>query len=85
MSRGRAPISRREDAHREDASHTLWKHDFRGPTTLVVGNETTGMSTFWANACDSVVRIPMTGSASSLNPTVAGSIALYEITRQRST
>ncbi len=69
----------------ENAAHTLWEHDFRGPTALVVGNETTGMSAFWADACDSVVRIPMTGSASSFNATVAGSITLYEITRQRST
>lgn len=68
----------------EDAVLTLWEHDFRGPTALVVGNETTGMSAFWADACDSVVRIPMTGSASSFNATVAGSITLYEITRQRS-
>jgi 23S rRNA (uridine2479-2'-O)-methyltransferase len=69
----------------EDADHTLWEHDFRGPTALIVGNETTGMSAFWADACHSVVRIPMTGSASSFNATVAGSITLYEITRQRST
>lgn len=68
----------------EGATHALWEHDFGGPTALVVGNETTGMSAFWADACDSVVRIPMTGSASSLNAAVAGSIALYEISRQRS-
>lgn len=67
----------------EDAVTDIWKHDFRGPTAVVVGNETTGMSTFWATHCDSVVRIPMTGSASSLNATVAASITLYEIVRQR--
>ncbi|MGH3327269.1 MAG: TrmH family RNA methyltransferase, partial [Streptomycetales bacterium] len=67
----------------EDAVTDIWKHDFRGPTAVVVGNETTGMSTFWATHCDSVVRIPMTGSASSFNATVAASITLYEIVRQR--
>lgn len=67
----------------EDAVTDIWKYDFRGPTAVVVGNETTGMSTFWATHCDSVVRIPMTGSASSFNATVAASITLYEIVRQR--
>ncbi|MGH3885180.1 MAG: TrmH family RNA methyltransferase [Pseudonocardiaceae bacterium] len=67
----------------EHAVTDIWKHDFRGPTAVVVGNETTGMSTFWATHCDSVVRIPMTGSASSFNATAAASITLYEIVRQR--
>jgi TrmH family RNA methyltransferase len=68
----------------EDASTDIWEHDFHGPTAVIVGNETTGMSTFWSTHCDSVVRIPMTGSASSFNATVAASITLYEIQRQRS-
>lgn len=67
----------------EDAADVVWDHDFCGPTALVVGNETTGMSAFWAQACDATVRIPMTGSASSFNATVAASITLYEIARQR--
>jgi tRNA G18 (ribose-2'-O)-methylase SpoU len=67
----------------EDAADVVWEHDFSGPTALVVGNETTGMSAFWAAACDATVRIPMTGSASSLNATVAASITLYEVVRQR--
>lgn len=68
----------------EDATNAIWSHDFSGPTAVVVGNETTGMSSFWAASCDSTVHIPMTGSASSFNATVAASIALYEIMRQRS-
>lgn len=67
----------------EDGTRDLWEHDFRVPTALVVGNETSGMSAFWAQACDVVVRIPMVGSASSLNATVAASITLYESMRQR--
>jgi len=68
----------------EDAPVATWEHDFRGPTALVVGNETTGMSAFWATHCDSLVRIPMMGSASSFNAAAAASITLYEIVRQRS-
>lgn len=67
----------------EDAAALVWDHDFSGPTALVVGNETNGMSAFWTQACDATVRIPMTGSASSFNATVAASITLYEIARQR--
>ncbi|HLL69173.1 MAG TPA: TrmH family RNA methyltransferase [Micromonosporaceae bacterium] len=67
----------------EEGTADLWGHDFRGPTALVIGNETSGMSAFWAGACDAVVRIPMTGSASSLNASVAASITLYEVLRQR--
>lgn len=69
----------------EDAAADIWEHDFRGPTAVVVGNETTGMSTFWGTHCDTTVRIPMKGAASSFNATVAASITLYEVMRQRST
>jgi len=58
-------------------------HDLTRPTLLVVGNETTGLSTAWREACDVVVRIPIAGSASSLNAANAGAIALYEAARQR--
>ncbi|MGH3868269.1 MAG: RNA methyltransferase [Pseudonocardiaceae bacterium] len=58
-------------------------HDFRQPTLVVVGNETTGMSAGWREACDHMVRIPMSGSASSLNAANAGTVVLYEAARQR--
>ncbi|WP_373873247.1 TrmH family RNA methyltransferase [Actinoplanes derwentensis] len=67
----------------EDAVTDIWSHGFTGPTAVVVGNETTGMSSFWSDNCDTTIRIPMVGSASSFNATVAASITLYEITRQR--
>ena len=57
--------------------------DMTRPTLIVVGNETTGLSAGWREACDVMVRIPITGSASSLNAANAGTIALYEAARQR--
>jgi 23S rRNA (uridine2479-2'-O)-methyltransferase len=57
--------------------------DLTGPLVVVVGNETVGLSTSWRAACDRLVRIPMTGSASSLNAATAGSVVLYEAARQR--
>jgi len=67
----------------EDATLDVWSHDFTGPSAVVVGNETHGMSSFWSGHCDAIIRIPMTGFASSLNATVAASITLYETCRQR--
>ena len=57
--------------------------DLTGPTIVVAGNEAHGLSRAYKDACDTLVRIPMTGAASSLNIAVAASIVLYEASRQR--
>jgi tRNA G18 (ribose-2'-O)-methylase SpoU len=57
--------------------------DLAGPTYIVVGNETNGLSAAWRDACEMTVRIPMTGSASSLNAASAATVVLYEAARQR--
>lgn len=59
------------------------EHDLTGPTLLAVGNETHGLSAAWREACDEMVRIPITGAASSLNAAAAATVALYEASRQR--
>ncbi|MCO8270823.1 rRNA methyltransferase [Actinoplanes sp. TRM 88003] len=59
-------------------------HDLTGPTMLLIGNETAGLSTAWKNAADVLVRIPITGAASSLNAAAAATVVLYEASRQRS-
>jgi 23S rRNA (uridine2479-2'-O)-methyltransferase len=58
-------------------------HDLTGPVLIVVGNETTGLSEAWRAACDRIARIPITGSASSLNAASAATVLLYEAARQR--
>lgn len=67
----------------EDAVDDLDRCDLRGPTVLVVGNETTGLSSAWRAVCTRLAAIPMSGAASSLNAATAGGIALYEAARQR--
>ena len=57
--------------------------DLRGPTALVLGNETKGLSWGWRERAETVARIPQRGSASSLNLAAAAAIALYEAERQR--
>ncbi|MET0234113.1 MAG: RNA methyltransferase [Kibdelosporangium sp.] len=67
----------------EDGDLGIADYDFKQPTLIVIGNETTGLSAGWREACDHMLRIPMTGSASSLNAANAGTVVLYEAARQR--
>lgn len=57
--------------------------DLTAPSLLLVGNETTGLSQAWRQSADLIIRIPIAGSASSLNAATTGSILLYEAARQR--
>ncbi|WP_189236917.1 23S rRNA (guanosine(2251)-2'-O)-methyltransferase RlmB [Planomonospora parontospora] len=54
-----------------------------GPLVVVVGSEGKGLSRLVREACDLVVRIPMSAAAESLNAGVAAGIALYEVARHR--
>jgi 23S rRNA (guanosine2251-2'-O)-methyltransferase len=57
--------------------------DLRGPLALVVGGEGRGVRRLVRESCDFLLRLPMRGEIASLNAAVAGSVALYEIDRQR--
>ncbi|MFE5397285.1 TrmH family RNA methyltransferase [Streptomyces sp. NPDC056568] len=61
----------------------VFDFDFTQPVLLLVGNETSGLSSAWRDLCDHTVSIPMTGSASSLNAANAATAVLYEAHRQR--
>ena len=67
----------------EGAPIDLPESDFLGPTVLLLGNETHGLSHAYRELCDEMVNIPMSGSATSLNVSVAASVVLYEAVRQR--
>jgi 23S rRNA (guanosine2251-2'-O)-methyltransferase len=54
-----------------------------GPVVVVVGSEGKGLSRLVAETCDLTVRIPMPGTAESLNAGVAAGIVLYEASRRR--
>lgn len=62
---------------------TIYEVDLRLPLVLVVGSEGTGMRRLTRERCDVVARLPMHGRVESLNASVAGAIALYEVVRQR--
>lgn len=50
---------------------------------LVIGNEGKGISRLVKEKCDWTVHLPMAGSISSLNASVAASLMMYEIYRKR--
>jgi 23S rRNA (guanosine2251-2'-O)-methyltransferase len=58
--------------------------DFNGQDCcLVLGSEGTGLHDLVKKTCDHLLRIPMQGSVSSLNVSVAGAVVMYEALRQR--
>ncbi len=61
----------------------MYNAGFKGPIALVVGSEGKGLSRLVRDSCDFLVKIPMKGSLSSLNVSVATGVLLYEILRQR--
>jgi tRNA G18 (ribose-2'-O)-methylase SpoU len=61
----------------------VFDFDLTGPTLLLVGNETKGLSSAWRELADHMVSIPMAGTASSLNAANAATAVLYEAARQR--
>ena len=57
--------------------------DLRGKVAIVLGNEANGLDEKWAGDSFSPVKLPMLGSADSLNVSVTASILVYEAMRQR--
>mgnify|MGYP000960599305 FL=1 len=53
------------------------------PLAIVVGSEGAGLRRLVRERCDWLMSIPMRGRINSLNAAVAGSLALYEALRQR--
>ncbi|WP_234260125.1 23S rRNA (guanosine(2251)-2'-O)-methyltransferase RlmB [Halomonas sp. MCCC 1A11062] len=66
-----------------EAEAMLFEAEFTGPTALVMGAEGKGMRRLTREACDGLVKLPMAGSVTSLNVSVATGICLFEAVRQR--
>lgn len=60
-----------------------FQNDLNGPLAVVMGSEEDGVSPELIRICDKLLRIPMIGTISSLNVSVACGIMLYEAIRQR--
>ena len=66
-----------------EADGTLYQADLKGPLAIAMGAEDKGLRRLTREACDSLISIPMAGSVSSLNVSVATGICLFEAVRQR--
>jgi TrmH family RNA methyltransferase len=64
------------------ATQTYWDAAYEFPLAAVVGNEGAGLSAATLARCGYQVRIPMLGTATSLNVSVAAGIVLYELARR---
>ncbi|MFZ0032638.1 MAG: RNA methyltransferase [Candidatus Cybelea sp.] len=54
---------------------------WQAPLAIIVGHERRGLGR-WESLCEQVLAIPMSGAAESLSAAVAGSIALFEASRE---
>ena len=64
-------------------SQLYYETDMRGPTAIVMGTESTGLTQQWREAATAHIRIPMQGRLDSLNVSVSAAILLFEAVRQR--
>lgn len=62
---------------------SLFEMDFTKSSALVFGTEATGLSDFWLNHSDHLIKIPMNGKVDSLNVSNAAAICIYEAIRQK--
>ena len=67
----------------ERATQSYDELDYNMNCALVLGAEGKGLHDLVRRKCDLLVSIPMMGSVTSLNVSVAGGIVMYEILRQR--
>ena len=61
----------------------FYKTNLTGPIAIVIGSEGEGIRALVKKNCDNVLTLPMRGQVNSLNASVAGGVAIYEILRQR--
>lgn len=67
----------------EKAQSVYTNVSYDGPVAIVVGAEDIGVSMENLRICDEMVKIPQYGTIGSLNVSVAASVMVYEVVRQR--
>ena len=66
-----------------EASSSLYQIDTKTSIALTLDTEDKGMRHLTREQCDGLFSLPMLGSVTSLNVSVATGICLFEIRRQR--
>lgn len=65
-----------------EAADSLFEAKFSGSTVLVIGGEGEGIRQLVRKQCDLFISIPQYGGVSSLNASVAGGIAMFDVARK---
>ena len=65
-----------------EAKQSVYEINFSGNVVLVIGSEGEGIRPLVRKQCDVVMSIPQYGGIESLNASVAGGIALFEVARK---
>ncbi|RKF15801.1 23S rRNA (guanosine(2251)-2'-O)-methyltransferase RlmB [Alginatibacterium sediminis] len=66
-----------------EAEQMIYDCKMQGPLAIVMGAEDKGMRRLTRETCDELIKLPMMGSVSSLNVSVAAGVCLFEAVRQR--
>lgn len=65
------------------ATQPIYETNLNLPLAIVIGNEAKGMGRLIKERCDFLLKLPMFGKINSLNASVAASVFMYEVVRQR--
>jgi TrmH family RNA methyltransferase len=57
--------------------------DYKIPSAIVMGTESTGLSDLWVERSDANIIIPMHGKIDSMNVSTAAAVVVFEAKRQR--
>jgi len=66
-----------------EATQDLYQPKLNGALAIAMGAEEKGLRRLTREHCDELISIPMAGSVSSLNVSVATGVCLFEVVRQR--
>ncbi len=67
----------------DKAADFIWNMQLTQPSAILMGNERTGAPEDLLGLCSATAKLPMLGSADSLNVAAAATAMLYEAVRQR--
>ena len=67
----------------DKASENIYSQDFSGKIAIVLGSEGSGLRRLTKETCQYLVSIPMLGTVTSLNVSVAAGVVLYQALFQR--